>query len=195
MHFYIRCHRNLHNTDRPVLAQMCGHEFQRDASGNSVSQVNIFLLDSAGSDDSLWVTVMTEGLCGGLVSYNLASLCGLLKLSMMLWSFEPCPCCYNMESQKCREKGPLELPAPPSCGVQDHHQHKISLAMALSSQILKTTWHGDHSFSEWADPVPCDPLYKELFLMSNMNVLTCKLWPLLLILSAPTKKGSPPLSL
>lgn len=104
MHFYIRYHRNLHNTDRPVLAQMRGCEFQRDASGNDTAQVNIFLLDSAGRDDSLWVTVMTEGSWGGLVSYSLASLYGLLKLSVVLWSIEPCPCCCNVESQKCGEK-------------------------------------------------------------------------------------------
>lgn len=141
MHFCIRYHRNLHNTDRPVLAQMGGCEFQRDASGDSTAQVNIFLLDSAGSGDSLWVTVMTEGLwrCEGLASHSLASLYGLLKLSMMLWSIEPCPCCYNMESQKRGEKGPRELPALCSCSVQDHHQHKICLATDLSSQILKTT--------------------------------------------------------
>lgn len=139
MHFYIRYHHNLHNTDRPVLAQTDGREFQRDSSGNNTAQVNIFPLDSAGSDVSRWVMVMTEGLCGGLVSYNLASLYGLLKLSMMLWSIEPRPCCYNTESQKCGEKEPLELPAPPSCSVQDYHQYQISLAAALSSQILKTT--------------------------------------------------------
>lgn len=85
MHFYIRYHRNLHNTDRPVLARMGGCEFQRDASGYNAAQVNISLLDSAGSHDSRCVMVITESLCGGHVSYNLPSLYGSLKLSMMLW--------------------------------------------------------------------------------------------------------------
>jgi len=44
-----------------------------------------------------------------------------------------------MESQKGGEKGPLELPATPSCSVQEYHHNKTNLAVAWSSQILKTT--------------------------------------------------------
>lgn len=106
---------------------------------------------------SLSVAVMTRGLCGGLVSYNLASLNGLVKLSLMLWSIDSCPCCYNMESQERGEKRPLELPVPPPA------QCRTGTRSAWHGFVLpnlKTILHGDHSFSEWPGPVLCDPLYK-----------------------------------
>lgn len=84
MCFYIRHHCNLHNTNRPLLALawVGGCEFPRIVSGKN--------LDTAGRDDSVWVTALSEGLCKGPESYSLASLCGLLKLNVVLWN--PCFC-------------------------------------------------------------------------------------------------------
>lgn len=91
---------------------------------------------------SLSVTVTTGGLCGGLVSYNLACLGGLLKLSLMLWSIGTCPCCNNMESQECGEKRPLELPAPPPAQCRTSTRSawlRLCLAKSWKPPCMETT--------------------------------------------------------
>lgn len=108
---------------------------------------------------------MTEGLCRELVSHNLASLYGLLKLNVMFWS----PCCYLWDyllrlciiSEVVVEGTNTRLAWPWLCLAKSWKAPSSETAASLGSLIqscaMVTT--------------------KNILLASSVNILSHKLWP------------------